>query len=509
MYATIGSMGLYGLDGYPVSVEADISNGLPGFDVVGLPDAAVSESRDRVRAAIRNSGLTFPVSRLTVNLAPADKRKSGPMYDLPILLSILAASGQLGAETGDAAFLGELALDGTVRPVNGALSMALAAAASGRKRLFVPAENAAEAAIAEHIEVYGVQSVGQLLRVLSGGENLAPTQAAPFCADDGPAGQPDFSEVKGQTAARRAAEIAAAGGHNLLLIGPAGTGKSMIAKRIPSILPPLSLAEAVETTRIYSVAGMLENRGALIAARPFRAPHHTVSPAGLTGGGAIPRPGEISLSHNGVLFLDELPEFERAATEVLRQPIEDDKVTISRVSGSLTYPCSVMLVAAMNPCPCGNFGSPVKKCTCAPYAVERYLGRISGPLLDRIDLHVEVAAVDYESLADKAPGESSEAIRARVVAARALQEARYAGTGVRCNAKLTPALTAQFCTMTPRAEQMLRRAFDSLGLSARAYDKVLRVARTIADLSGGDVIDALHIAEAVQYRALDQKYWLR
>lgn len=508
MYARITSLGIYGLDGYSVTVEADTSSGLPAFDIVGLPDDAVRESRERVRASIKNCGFTYPVSRITVNLAPADKKKSGPLYDLPVLLAVLVASGQIEPPAESCAFIGELSLEGGLRPVNGALSMALAARGAGIKQLFLPADNVAEAAVADGVFVFGAACISDIFAHLRGERPLCPAVPPPFDASLS-ASLLDFSDVKGQAAARRAMEVAAAGGHNLLMIGPAGAGKSMLAKRLPSILPPLTYEEAVETTRIYSAAGALNVKTGLVSERPFRSPHHTVSPAGLTGGGTIPRPGEVSLAHNGVLFLDELPEFPRTAMEVLRQPLEDGAITLSRAAGSLSYPCNIMLVAAMNPCPCGNFGSGAKSCSCAPHIVERYLSKISGPLLDRLDLHVEVAAVDYDAISDKGKGESSGAVRARVEAARVVQQKRLAGTGIRANADIPPAQMSALCQVTEKGQQTLKRAFVRLGLSARAYDKVLKVSRTIADLAGADAVDAVHIAEAVQYRALDKKYWDR
>jgi len=508
MYSRVNSLGIFGLDGYPVVVEADTSQGLPMFDIVGLPDAAVSESRNRVRAAIKNSRFIFPVSRITVNLAPADKRKSGPLYDLPVMLALLLSSYQIDFDIEGRAFVGELSLEGGLRPVNGALPMAIAAKESGMRELYLPKENAPEASVVEGLAVFGVDSVTELISHLSGGAEIGrqpPVRFEQMSRDYGL----DFSDVKGQFAPRRALEIAAAGGHNLIMIGAPGSGKSMLAKRIPSIMPPISYNESIETTRIYSVAGVLPAGQPLITARPFRSPHHTVSSAGLSGGGSIPKPGEISLAHNGVLFLDELPEFSRSSMEALRQPVEDDVVTISRAAASLSYPCSIMLVAAMNPCPCGNFGSETKTCTCSGGVVERYLARISGPLLDRIDLHVEVLPVDYSAISDDVKGEASELVRARVLAARKVQELRFEGLGFNVNAKIPAAKMREFCAMTRDARATLKLAFERLGLSARAYDKVLKTSRTIADLAGDDIIDRAHVAEAVQYRALDKKYWTR
>lgn len=511
MFSKVSSVGLFGLATYMVEVEADVSGGMPRFDVVGLPDTAVSESRERVRSAMKNAGLKFPVGRITVNLAPADKRKEGPLYDLPIFVALLKASGQFPFRVDSKAFIGELSLNGNIRRVNGALPMVIEARQRGIEEIFVPALNAAESCVVEGIKVYPVNNVFELLAHFRGTDPIAPARKENYTEQYLEPDAPDFSDVMGQYEAKFALEVAAAGGHNVMMIGPPGSGKSMLAKRIPSILPDMSFEESIETTKVHSVAGALPSGVSLIRSRPFRSPHHTVSPAGFSGGGggSMPRPGEMSLAHNGVLFLDELPEFAKTTLESMRQPMEDGIINITRVAGTVSYACSFMLVCAMNPCPCGFYGHPTKECTCSHGSASRYLNRVSGPLLDRLDIHIEVPPVDYDDLSAKTKSESSAEIKKRVDAARQIQRERFKGTSTTCNAKMTPAQTREFCVVTDKANELLKNAFDRLGLSARAYDKILRVARTVADLDGSEQIDVKHISRAIQFRSLDRKFWGR
>ena len=484
-----------------MTAECYISNGLPGFDIVGLPDAAVKEARERVRAAAKNSGFTFPVGRITVNLAPANTKKAGSHYDLPILIGILAASGGVRRPKSSSAFVGEVSLDGTLRPVSGVLPMALAAKREGIKALFVPADNAAEATLARGPAVFPVRNVRELAQGLNGEIQLQ--EQMPWMPEQTDVETLDFKDVVGQENVKRALEVAAAGSHNVLLIGPPGSGKSMLSKRLPSILPDMSREEALNVSQIYSVMGLLTSKRPLVNNRPFRSPHHTISNAGLVGGGANPRPGEISMAHQGVLFLDELPEFRKDTLDLMRQPLEDGRVTISRASGAVTYPAEFMMVCAMNPCKCGWYGDPSGRCNCSSWSVENYRSRISGPLLDRIDIIVEVPAVHFEDLRRRAEAEPSVDVKKRVDAARSVQRKRFENNGSMCNARMGPEEMRRYCALSDDCAALMKQAFDSMGLTARSYDRILKVARTVADLDGSEMIQMQHLAEAIQYRAVD------
>ncbi len=512
MLSKIFSGATYGIDAYIVEVETNVEKQIPGFLVVGLPDNVVKESRERVTAAIKNCGLKFPVLKITVNLAPADIKKEGSSYDLPIAIGILAASEQLDHQFLESTVIvGELALDGKLRPIKGALPLTFQAKQQGFKNIILPSDSVKEASIVEGINVYGFESLYEVIEMLNGSGSISPVftpkeeifSAHSHYLDD-------FSDVKGQEQVKRALEVAAAGGHNILMIGPPGSGKSLLAKRIPSILPPLTFDEALETTKVHSVAGIMSKGQALIVERPFRNPHHTVSNAALVGGGSFPRPGEVSYAHHGVLFLDELPEFKRDVLEVMRQPLEDGKVTVSRAKMSLEFPAKFMLAAAMNPCPCGYYSDPTKNCTCSSVQIQKYMARISGPLLDRIDIHIEVPAVKYKELSSDAKGEPSANIRGRVEKARKIQHARFnSAKHIYCNAHMGTKEVRIFCALDTAGSELIKMAMTRLGLSARAYDRILKVSRTIADLEGSDSILSHHVSEAIQYRSLDRELWMK
>lgn len=510
MIAKILSSAVLGLDAYLVDVEVDMAMGLPMFTIVGLPDAAVKESKDRVRAALKNTGFNFPVKKVTVNLAPADIKKEGSGFDLPMALGILVAEGVLEEDqVKDYLFVGELSLDGRIKAIRGALSIAVAVKAAGWAGLVLPAENATEAAVVKGVRVFGVSTLPQVVEFLGQRQTLQPTAVnLEEIFTEYSIYAEDFVDVKGQEHAKRALEVAAAGGHNILMIGPPGSGKTMLAKRLPSVMPMMNFEEAIETTKIHSVIGLLPEGRSLLSTRPFRSPHHTISDAGLIGGGQVPKPGEVSLAHNGVLFLDELPEFRRNVLEVLRQPLEDGHVTIARASASLSYPATFMLVTAMNPCPCGFFTDPAHTCLCSPIQIQRYRARVSGPLLDRIDIHIEMPAVPFRDLTVERQREDSAAIRSRVSEARALQQERFASDGIYCNAQLRPRQIKKYCSLDEESKQLIELAMNKLGLSARAYNRILKVARTIADLSGQERIQPPHVSEAIQYRSLDRRNYV-